>query len=186
MFKRTKILWLLLGAIAIVVFLVFRFGVDTNQKNNFPNKMRISSPSFNAGQELPVPFTCQGDGHNPSLAISGVPGEAVSLAFIMDDPDAPKGTFVHWIVWDIGRDTTRIDEGLPPPMSIEGQNSLGQVGYVAPCPPSGTHRYYFRLYALDKDLELDEQTTKEELLTAMTGHIIDQAEIIGLVTASKP
>jgi len=173
---------LLFVAMVIVVVLVFRSRVAINT-NNFPNKMRISSPAFNANQEMPVSFTCKGDGHNPPLAISEVPGDATSLALIMDDPDASRGTFVHWIAWDIGRDTTLIDEGLPPPMAIEGQNSLGQVGYVAPCPPSGTHHYHFKLYALDKNLELNEQTTKYELVRAMTGHIIDEAEFVGLVSA---
>jgi len=169
-----------------VAFWFIRSRVVITRQNNLPNKMRILSPAFDSNQEMPVSFTCRGDGHNPPLSISGVPGDAASLALIMDDPDAPSGEFVHWIAWDIGRDTTLIDEGLPPPMSVEGQNSLGQVGYMAPCPPTGVHRYHIKLFALDKNLELNEQSTKDELVRAMTGHIVDEAELVGLVTADKP
>jgi Raf kinase inhibitor-like YbhB/YbcL family protein len=148
--------------------------------------MKLSSPAFEDNAPMGESFTCRGDGHNPPLHISEVPGDAASLALIMDDPDAPGGEFVHWIAWNINRDTTLIDEGLPPPNAIEGQNSLGRVGYVAPCPPSGTHHYHFKLYAVDKELELNETTTKDELVRAMTGHIIDEAELVGLVSAKSP
>lgn len=182
--KNKKILWLLL-LLAAVLALCWVFKPVVLSKPNLSNKMKLSSPSFADNAEMPEVFTCRGDGRNPSLRMTEVPGDAVSLALIVDDPDAAGGDFVHWIAWDIKRDAGLIDEGLPPAGAIEGQNSIGQVGYIAPCPPSGTHHYYFKLYALDKNLELDETTTKDELMQAMTGHIIDEAQLVGLVSANN-
>jgi len=182
---RNYIFWIVLIAVTVVAGFVVARLVAVNS-SNYPQLMKISSPAFENNAEMPVSFTCLGDGHNPPLSISEVPGDAAALALVTIDPDAPSGEFVHWLAWNIDRNTTLIDEGLPPPMSLEGQNSLGKVGYVAPCPPSGTHHYRFQLYALDKELELDENTTKDELVRAMTGHIIDEAELVGLVTAIEP
>ena len=180
---RKYFLWLLLVALAVVGVVIFRSVAVTSRK--LPTLMTITSFAFANNQVMPVSFTCRGDGHNPPLTISGVPAGAVSLALIMDDPDAPAGDFVHWTVWNIKPSTTQIDEGSAPAQATEGQNSLGQVGYVAPCPPSDTHHYHIKLYALDLKLESNEQSTKDDLLKAMVGHIIDQAEMIGLVTAQK-
>lgn len=138
------------------------------------------SLAFLDGQPIPDKYSCNGDNINPPFELSDVPAEAQSLVLVMDDPDALPDTFVHWAVWNIGRETTRIDEGLPPPLAIEGTNSAGTTGYVGPCPPSGQHRYHFKLYALDRELDLNAHAGKHELEEAMVGRILEQAEIVGL------
>lgn len=145
--------------------------------------MNIFSSAFAEGGVIPEKYTCRGDGNNPPLEIRETPGDAVCLALIVDDPDAPFGDFVHWVMWNIGRETMRIDEGVPPPEATQGRNSAGTNEYVAPCPPSGTHRYQFKLYALDKDLELFEMAGKKELETEIRGHIVAEAVLTGLVSS---
>ena len=105
--------------------------------------------------------------------------EAVSLALIVDDPDAPAGDWVHWTVWNISPETVEITEGSPP-SGVEGTTDFGKTGWGGPCPPSGTHRYFFKLYALDQELDLDSSATKSEIETAITGHVLDKAELVGL------
>ncbi|MDO8489067.1 MAG: YbhB/YbcL family Raf kinase inhibitor-like protein [Candidatus Omnitrophota bacterium] len=139
--------------------------------------MRISSSEFEHNSSIPVKFTCQGKNINPPLSIEGVPKEAISLALIVDDPDAPGGDFVHWVVYDIPV-LSHIEEHSI--FGKQGINSLGRLGYVSPCPPTGVHRYFFKIYALDKILNLKEGATKENLETAMAGHILEKAELIGL------
>ena len=139
--------------------------------------MRLASSVFEHNQFIPGEFTCQGRGVNPPLAIEGIPGKAKSLALIIDDPDAPGGNFVHWVLYDIPI-TSRIDENNI--FGKQGVNSLGKVGYVSPCPPTGVHRYFFRIYALDAILNLNAGMAKADLETAMAGHILEKAELIGL------
>jgi hypothetical protein len=176
---RKSYYFLLIVALAAVLVFVI---IPTPKKVN-SNFMKLSSPIFENGGDLPEAYTCLGQGNNPPLEISGVKGDAVTLALVVDDSDAPTGDFVHWVVWNISRETTRLDEGLVPPHSVEGQNSLGQTGFVAPCPPSGTHTYHFKLYALDKDIDLPETADKNDLIREMTGHIIDESEILAKVKA---
>ncbi|MBX4189259.1 YbhB/YbcL family Raf kinase inhibitor-like protein [Candidatus Parcubacteria bacterium] len=142
--------------------------------------MQIVSPDFATGTLIPSRFTCEGENINPELHIAGVPHEAKCLALIVDDPDAPQGTFTHWVVWGIPTLTTRIMCGTLPIEAVEGCNSADKAEYSGPCPPSGTHRYIFTLYALDEAPELPPGATKEKLLGAITGHIIGQAELVGL------
>ena len=139
--------------------------------------MKISSPEFNNNSFIPKKFTCQGEDINPGLIIEGIPKEAKSLALIVDDPDAPIGTWVHWVVFDIPV-TNRIEENSIP--GKEGTNTAGKRPYHGPCPPSGTHRYFFKIYALDNTLNLGEGAANKELERAMEGHILDKAELIGL------
>lgn len=117
---------------------------------------------------------------NPPISISDVPADAKSLALIMDDPDAPMGTFVHWVVWNIPADTTELQEGSLPTGAIEGINSSRKNDYVGPCPPSGTHHYRFHLYALDTVLDLSTSAGRGELVHAMEGHILSEGELVGL------
>lgn len=140
--------------------------------------MELSSPVFENGENIPAKYTCDGDNINPPLKIRGVPEEARSLALLVDDPDAPSGTFVHWVLYDIAPDTEVILENTQPGTS--GTNSFQQDTYGGPCPPSGTHRYFFKLYALDRTLDTGPGKTKEQLLQAMDGHILEEAELIGL------
>lgn len=140
--------------------------------------MKITSSVFEQNQAIPSKYTCDADDVSPPLSISEVPEEAKSLALIVDDPDAPAKTWVHWVVWGINPQTKDIAEGTVP--GTEGTTDFGRTGWGGPCPPSGTHRYFFKLYALDTELDLDTSATKADLEKAMEGHILDQAELIGL------
>ncbi len=141
--------------------------------------MKLSSPEFNEGEFIPKKYSCEGADISPPLNISGAPEDAKSLALIVDDPDAPSGTWVHWVVWNI-MPSWQIGEGSVPEGGMQGKNDFGKMNYGGPCPPSGpAHRYYFKLYALDTELELSPGATKEELLSAMEGHILAQAQIMG-------
>ncbi len=148
--------------------------------NNLKNIMQIKSSSFENGQSLPAKYTCDGEGVNPPLQISEIPEGTKSLALIFDDPDAPSGDFVHWLAWNINPGTSEIKENSVSEGAIEGITSFGSTGYGAPCPSSGAHHYYFKVYALDIELDLTPNTKKPDLENAMVGHIIDKAEIIGL------
>ena len=141
--------------------------------------MKISSPVFEKNQ-IPAKYTCDGDNFNPPLQFSEIPANAKSLALICDDPDAPSGSFVHWVLWNINPRETQITERSIPQGSNQGKNSAGSSGYLGPCPPSGTHRYFFKLYALDTELELKLGTNKNQLEQAMQDHILEQAGLIGL------
>jgi len=146
--------------------------------------MKITSSAFLDNDKIPPKYTCDSENVNPPLTLSAVPKEAQSLVLIMDDPDAPGGTFTHWVVFNIPPSTMQILENSVPENSIQGATDFGKVGYGGPCPPSGTHRYFFKLYALDSVLELSEGASKEEIEDAMEDHIIDSCQIIGLYSRS--
>ena len=140
--------------------------------------MKLTSSVFANNGAIPSEFTCDGDDISPHLSISDVPKNAKSLALIMDDPDAPVGIFIHWVVWNIPPDTKEIKKGEEP-RGVQGMTSFRRQGYGGPCPPSGTHRYFFKLYALDTELNLPEGSTKHDLENAMQSHIIAQAQLMG-------
>lgn len=143
--------------------------------------MRLTSPVFEDGGDMPSQYTCDGDNISPPLTISGVPESTISLALVMDDPDAikPAGkVWDHWIVFNIPPDTTEIPE-REEPEGMQGKTSFGKMGYGGPCPPDGRHNYIFKLYALDAELGLKEGATKKELEKAMQGHIIEQVKLTG-------
>ena len=139
----------------------------------------ISSPAFEEGQPIPPRFTADGSDVSPEIRIENSPGGVASFALIMDDPDAPVGTWVHWVVWNLPATTHTIAEGSLPDGAIEGRNSWGRNAYGGPSPPSGTHRYFFRLYALDGMLDLPTNTDKAGLKRAMQGHVLAQAVLMG-------
>ncbi|MGD0230200.1 MAG: YbhB/YbcL family Raf kinase inhibitor-like protein [Syntrophorhabdales bacterium] len=141
--------------------------------------MRISSPAFTENSKIPKQYTCDGQDVSPPLTITGVPEGVASLALIVDDPDAPVGTWVHWVVWGINPATREIKEGSLPKGAVQGINSFRKNDYGGPCPPSGSHRYFFKLYALDKAVILDPHATKADLERTMKGHIVAQAETMG-------
>ena len=141
--------------------------------------MTITSPAFENGEPIPTKFTCDGEDINPPLVFANVPQEAKSLALIVDDPDAPNGMWVHWVVWNIDPATTEVGVNKVPAGAQLGVNDFRQTPYGGPCPPSGTHRYYFKLYALDLKMTLGAGTTKAVLEKAMKGRIIAQAELMG-------
>ncbi len=142
--------------------------------------MKISSPAFSDKDRIPKKYTCDDVNVNPPLDIEGVPEGAESLALIMDDPDAPVGTWVHWTLWNIPPDTYEIKENSVPEGANEGNTSFGHPGYGGPCPPFGTHRYFFKLYALDTKLDLSSSADKDKLERAMTGHILAEARFYGV------
>lgn len=142
--------------------------------------MELSSPDFENNEMIPTRYTCEGENINPELNILNVPENAVSLAMVMDDPDAPMGTWVHWTIWNIKPHTDSIPAGSIPVGVTEGVTSFSKPGYGGPCPPSGTHRYFFKLFALDTKLDLSTSTTADELIMAINGHVLSQAELVGL------
>jgi len=146
---------------------------------NAASSISITSPSFQTGGDIPPKFTCNGTNVSPELQISSVPNEAKSLLLIVDDPDAPRGLFTHWIVWNIDPKTTRVAENSAPTAGVQGINDFGKRNYGGPCPPSGTHRYFFKIFALDTKLELKPGARRAELDAAMRGHILAQGELMG-------
>jgi hypothetical protein len=146
-------------------------------------ELKISSPAFQNGGSMAAKFSHEGGNSNPPLKIEGVPANAKSLALIVDDPDAPNGLFTHWLVWNIDPKTTSIVERNVPKGATEGSNDFGSSGYGGPQPPSGTHRYYFKLFALGQKLDLASGAKRSQLEKAMKGHIIAQAEVMGRYSA---
>jgi hypothetical protein len=156
---------------------------DDNNSNNLEVKnmtLTIQSDAFENNGMIPSKYTCKGSNVNPPLQILGIPKGAKSLALIVDDPDAPSGDWVHWVVFNINPKTTSINENSVPSGAILGRNDFSKILWGGPCPPSGTHRYFFKLYALDSMLLLARGATKSELLIAMDGHIIEKTELVGL------
>ncbi|HKY55007.1 MAG TPA: YbhB/YbcL family Raf kinase inhibitor-like protein [Anaerolineales bacterium] len=141
--------------------------------------IQLTSDAFANGQSIPAKYTCKGKNISPALAWTEPPAGTQSLALIMDDPDAPSGTWVHWVLFNIPVGTRNLQEGLSASGISIGKNSWGDMRYGGPCPPSGTHRYFFKLYALDSNLSLSPGATKDQLLKAMDGHILAQSELMG-------
>ncbi len=141
---------------------------------------RISCPLFADGGTIPPRYTCDGADENPPLTIEGVPSAAKSLALIVDDPDAPKKTWVHWVVWGLDPKLREIREGSLPKGAVQGTNDFGKRRYGGPCPPSGRHRYVFKLYALDAAVDPGAGATKARLEAAMKGHIVGKAQLTGV------
>ena len=146
--------------------------------------MTITSPAFTAGGMIPEEFGCLGANISPPLAFANIPAEAKSLALIVDDPDAPAGTWVHWVAYNMPAGTKELGKSVPPQKELpngmrQGTNDFRRIGYGGPCPPGGTHRYSFRLYALDVVLNLAAGATKSQLLESMKGHVLAQAELMG-------
>jgi len=143
---------------------------------------------FSNGGKIPSKYTCDGADVSPPLQINGISGEAKTIALIVDDPDAPAGVFTHWVIWNIPAEKiVSIPENLPkspeidePVIALQGKNNFGKIGYNGPCPPSGEHRYFFKVYVLDTELNLNPGITKDELLKAIEGHVIQYAELYGV------
>ena len=144
----------------------------------------ITSSAFSEGGAIPKHYTCDGPDVSPDLAWSGIPDGIASLALICDDPDAPMGTWVHWVLFNIPADADGLAAEIPSDAALEngarhGTNDFRRLGYGGPCPPGGTHRYFFKLYALDTMLELDSGISKAQLLEAMEGHILAEGQLMG-------
>ena len=150
----------------------------------FAAMMQLTSAAFEPGGMIPAKYTCDGPDVSPPLSWTEVPPDTRSFALIADDPDAPVGTWVHWVLWNIPASAGSLEENLPKTASLangaqQGTTDFRRIGYGGPCPPSGTHRYFFKLYALDIMLDLPSSTTKQDLERAMKGHILAQTELMG-------
>jgi hypothetical protein len=144
----------------------------------------LTSPVFAPGESIPRKYTCDGDDVSPPLEWGDPPQGTQSFALIADDPDAPMGTWVHWVLYDLPAGTRALPESVPADPQLagggrHGENSWPRLGYGGPCPPSGTHRYFFKLYALDTMLDLESGATKRQVLQAIEGHVLAQAELMG-------
>jgi hypothetical protein len=161
---------------------------DITEETPFPDSledsMNLTSTAFSYGEFIPAKYSCNDEDVSPSLSWTEPPAGTQSFALIMDDPDAPVGTWVHWVLFNLPASARGLSEGMPSDLkfadgSVQGITSAGSHGYHGPCPPSGTHRYFFKLYALDTTLSLTFAADKKEVLAAMDGHILAQAELMG-------
>ena len=147
--------------------------------------LHLTTPAFTPGADIPAEYTCDGSDTSPALHWNTAPEGTQSFALILDDPDAPRGTWVHWVLYDLPPTARDLPAGVPPDGTLpsgarQGRNDFGRTGYGGPCPPPGrAHRYYFRLYALDKRLELPPGSTRAQADRSMRGHILAQAELMG-------
>lgn len=146
--------------------------------------IRVTSSAFAEGGSIPSKYTCDGANVSPPLKWTSIPEGTRSIALIADDPDAPRGTWVHWVVYDLPASLRELPEGVPPDRTManggkQGTNDFGKIGYGGPCPPSGTHRYFFKVYALDRALGLAPGATKAQLLKAMEGHVLAEGQLMG-------
>jgi Raf kinase inhibitor-like YbhB/YbcL family protein len=157
----------------IAAVAVFAFAIITIASG----QITISSPAFQSDGTIPNQFTSKGANQNPPLQLHGIPKEAKSLVLIVDDPGAPGGLFTHWIVWNIDPITMHFGSNSVPTGAAQGTNDFGKIGYGGPCPPSGTHRYYFRLFALDQRLDLKSGAKRSALDRAVSGHILGRGEL---------
>lgn len=147
-------------------------------------EIRVESPAFGHGQKIPEKYTCRGEGASPVIRWETAGDSAESFAVICEDPDAPMGTFTHWVVYDLPPDVHELPERIPnrdklPSGGTHGINSMHKSGYVGPCPPSGTHRYFFKVFALDIKLDLKPGAGKDQVLKAMQGHVLGEGELMG-------
>jgi Raf kinase inhibitor-like YbhB/YbcL family protein len=168
LFMKKTISFFILIAVLLLLLVIHR-----------DSSMEIASSVFENNAKIPSKYTCDGEGINPPLSFVDVPENAKSLVLIVDDPDAPIGTFVHWILFNIDPKTSGIKENSAPEFALRGKTSAGVMGYVSPCPPSGIHRYFFKLFALDSSLDL-KNPDKAELEEKMQNHILEKSELIGL------
>jgi Raf kinase inhibitor-like YbhB/YbcL family protein len=146
--------------------------------------IKITSSAFQDAGLIPSKYTCDGADVSPPLQWDSVPEDTKSIAVICDDPDAPMGTFVHWVLFNLPAETRKLTENVPadetlPNGTKQGTSDFGRTGYGGPCPPSGTHRYYFKVYALDSEIDLPAGARKPDLLKAMEGHILAQGQLMG-------
>lgn len=178
----------------LITFLVVGCGDAKNQSQTTnkneedtmatSGKFSIMSTAFREGEMIPQKYACDGKNVSPPLKWESIPVQTKSLALIVDDPDAPAGIWVHWVIFNIPSTAAGLQENVPtkdslPDGSVQGKNDSREIGYDGPCPPGGTHRYFFKLYALDTMLKLSSGSTKPELLKAMEGHIVAQAQLMG-------
>jgi Raf kinase inhibitor-like YbhB/YbcL family protein len=166
-------------AIPLMV-IVLLFAVSLSKEASTMGALTITSPAFQNNGNIPRQYTCDGKDINPPLMITNCPQGTKSIALICDDPDAPVGIWVHWVIWNIDPGVKEIKENAVPQGAVQGMNDFRKHAYGGPCPPSGTHRYFFKVYALDTMLGISPTSTKADLEKAMKGHILAQGQLIGL------
>jgi Raf kinase inhibitor-like YbhB/YbcL family protein len=182
-----KLIYLL---VCVVVLSACEPQEDQQQKGESKMELKVTSTAFEEGGMIPAKYTADGQDISPSIAWTSVPDEAKSIVLICDDPDAPMGTWVHWLVWNIPPDMTSLDENMAPDAELssgirQGTTDFRRIGYGGPAPPSGVHRYFFKVYALDTILDLPAGATKPKLEEAMDGHVLAKGELIGRYTRQK-
>lgn len=170
----------LAGAFIIAAFTFVIVAGTSGKEGREMEKLSVASPVFQHNGDIPVRYTCDGDDINPPLTIENVPERTRSFVLIVDDPDAPAGTWVHWVVWNIDPGTREIKENSVPDGALQGMNDFRKLDYGGPCPPSGTHRYFFKLYALNSTLDITSKAKKSDVEKAMKRHVIGESQIIGL------
>lgn len=173
-------------AIVLAAFLILAL----NSIHARRGSMKISSSQFDSGGSIPLQYTCDGENLSPPLEFGAIPESAKSLALIVDDPDAPAGIWVHWVLYNLPAGVHSLPEGIPPRASLDngakqGINDFRKSGYGGPCPPGGTHRYNFRLFALDRMLDAPAGLTKKELLKTIQGHVLEEAVLMGRYTRQR-
>jgi Raf kinase inhibitor-like YbhB/YbcL family protein len=182
------------SGLSIVVLLLPSCGRSPSTESLLPGKeprtlaIHIESPAFAGGGIIPKLYTCDGKDVSPPLKWSGIPEGARSIALICEDPDAPRGTWTHWVIFDLPASIGGLGEGVPAQervpvteggeTAIQGKNDFGKPGYGGPCPPSGSHRYFFRIYALDTEPGLAPETTRQDLLRSIKGHVLAEGELM--------
>lgn len=171
-------LWIIATIIILFGAIIIIFEPQTKDQSVKNSTLKLTSPAFDNGNMIPVNYTCQGQNINPPLEISGVPPQTKSLVLVMDDPDSSLKSWTHWIVYSIPPETNLVQAGVAP--GVQGVNSWSEAGYGGPCPPSGQHRYVFKLYALDISPQFIKTPTRSDLETLMKGHILDQTQLTGL------
>ena len=167
------------GLLLLVAFSMPVMGFAQNQGATPRRALKVTSSAFPEGGKIPKKYTCDDTNVSPPLRIEGAPSNTKSVALIVEDPDAPGQTWIHWLVWNIDPHTTEIREKSVPPNAVQGASDFGSATYGGPCPPSGTHRYYFKAYALDTMLSLSPGTKKGALEKAMAGHIVAEGSLMG-------
>jgi hypothetical protein len=176
--------WVVAGILSLLYLGGIEPHLKAQAKGEKAMAIQVTSSAFEEGGMIPKKYTCDGEDISPPLQWSGIPEGAVSLALISDDPDAPRGTWVHWVLFNLPPDTGSLQEKIPPLKTlpnggIQGITDFRRIGYGGPCPPSGTHRYFFKLYALDTKVDLNPGATKEQLLKAMKDHILAEGQLMG-------
>ncbi len=175
----------LLIVVVSVAILTLVYYIVSGRKSEQPsvpgkyNPMIVTSAKFNNSSPIPSIYSCDGKSINPPITIEKIPTNTKSLILIMDDPDAPTGTFTHWLLWNIPPNISELKENSIPEKSVVGSNSAGKIGYIGPCPPSGKHRYFFRIYVLDILLNLPQGSSRDQLERAMENHVVSKGELMG-------
>ena len=169
----------MIGLLLMVVLAIPVIDFAQAQSPSGSTSLKVTSSAFSDGGKIPKKYTCDDSNVNPPLRIENLPNAVKSLALIVDDPDAPGGTWTHWLLWNIDPKATEIGEHSVPQNAVQGTSDFGDARYGGPCPRSGAHRYYFRAYALDATLSLPSSATKSAVEKAMAGHIIAQGSLMG-------